>query len=233
MVKNINNPTLTVYLPSKEKANGTAVIIMPGGGFSKIVYNSEGKEAAEYFNNIGVAAFVLKYRLFREDGSPYIAENPLQDGRRAMRLVRQQAATWNLDTTRIGLMGFSAGGELAVWTILNSDKEIITKPDIIDRQQCKADFLVLVYPGPLNIPDSVSKDAPPVFMVAANNDECCSEPIVKLLKAYRNANVKVEVHLYAQGNHAFNMGLRSKLISINGWPQRLDDWLLDNEFLKK
>jgi acetyl esterase/lipase len=232
-VKNIHNPSLTVYLPPKEKANGAAVVIMPGGGFRTIVFNAEGKEAAEYLNSIGVAAFVLKYRLFRDDNSPYKAENALQDGRRAIRLVRQQAATWNLDTTRIGLMGFSAGGELATWTALNSDKEPITKPDKIDKQKCKADFLILVYPGPLNIPDSISKDAPPIFMVAANDDECCSEPIVKLLKAYRKANVKVEVHLFAQGNHAFNMGTRSKLKSIYGWPQRMSDWLFDNEFIKK
>jgi len=232
-VKNIHNPSLTVFLPPKEKATGTAVIIMPGGGHRENVFTAEGKEAAEYFNSIGVAAFVLKYRLFREDNSPYKEENALQDGRRAMRLVRHQASQWNLDTAKIGLMGFSAGGELAVWTVFNSDKENIAKPDSIDNEKCRADFLVLIYPGPYKIPDTVTGNAPPLFMVAANDDECCSEPIVKLLQAYRKVKVKTEVHLYAQGKHAFNMGNRSKLKSISSWPQRMGDWLWDNDFLKK
>jgi len=232
-VKNIHNPSLTVYIPPKEKATGAAVVIMPGGGHRENVFNPEGKEAAEYFNSIGVAAFVLKYRLFREDNSPYKPEHALQDGRRAMRLVRQQAAQWNLDTAKIGLMGFSAGGELAVWTVFNPDKENIAKPDSIDNEKCKANFLILVYPGPYGIPDIVSKDAPPIFMIAANDDECCSESIVKLLQAYRKANVKTEIHLYAQGKHAFNMGNRSALKSISGWPQRMGDWLSDNNFFKK
>ena len=143
-VKNINNPSLTVYLPPKDKANGSAVIICPGGGHRELVFNAEGVDAAEYFNSIGVAAFVLKYRLFREENSPYKQEHALQDGRRAMRLVRQQAATWNLDTSRIGLMGFSAGGELAGWVAFNSPKEDQPKSDIIDAVKCKADFLILV-----------------------------------------------------------------------------------------
>ncbi len=231
-VKNIHNPSLTVYVPAKGKANGTAIIIMPGGGHRENVFNPEGKEAAAYFNSIGVTAFVLKYRLFREDNSPYKPEHALKDGRRAMRLVRHNAAQWNIDTNKIGLMGFSAGGELAAWTVFNNNKETIEKPDSIDIEKCKANFLVLVYPGPYDIPAAVTADAPPLFMIAANDDECCSEPIVKLLQAYRNVKVKTEVHLYAQGKHGFNMGNRSKLKSIYGWPQRMGDWLLDNEFVK-
>ena len=231
-VKNIHNPSLTVYLPPKEKTNGAAVIICPGGGHSQLVITSEGQQAAEYFNSIGVTAFVLKYRLFREENSPYKAANAIEDGRRAMRLVRQQATVFNLDTNRIGLMGFSAGGELAGWVTFNSSKENILIKDSIDNQNYKPGFLILVYPGPLVVPDSVQSDAPPLFMVAANDDECCSEPVVKLLQLYRKAKVKTEVHLYAQGKHAFNMGKRSALKSINTWPERLTDWLLENEFLK-
>ena len=231
-VKNIHNPSLTVYLPPKEKTNGAAVIICPGGGHSQLVITSEGQQAAEYFNSIGVTAFVLKYRLFREENSPYKAANAIEDGRRAMRLVRQQATAFNLDTNRIGLMGFSAGGELAGWVTFNSSKENILIKDSIDKQNYKPGFLILVYPGPLVVPDSVQSDAPPLFMVAANDDECCSEPVVKLLQLYRKAKVKTEVHLYAQGKHAFNMGKRSALKSINTWPERLTDWLLENGFLK-
>jgi len=231
-VKNIHNPSLTVYQPPKEKANGTAVIICPGGGHRELVLTAEGQDAAEYFNSIGVTAFVLKYRLFREENSPYKQEHAVMDGQRAMRLVRQQAATWNLDTTRIGLMGFSAGGELAGWVAFNSTIQAPAK-DQIDAVKCKADFLVLVYPGPLAVPAAIDASAPPLFMIAANDDECCSEPIVKLLQLYRQAKIKTEVHLYAQGKHAFNMGKRSKLQSLHTWPQRLTDWLSDNGYLNK
>jgi acetyl esterase/lipase len=232
-VKNIHNPSLTVYLPPKDKANGSSVIICPGGGHRELVFTAEGEDAAEYFNSIGVTAFVLKYRLFREENSPYKPEHALQDGRRAMRIVRQQAAAWSLDTNRIGLMGFSAGGELAGWVAFNSSNENQLKADSIDKQKLKPGFLILIYPGPSAVPETIGSDAPPLFMIAANDDECCSEPIVKLLQLYRKANVKTEVHLYAQGKHAFNMGNRSKLKSISTWPQRMADWLADNGYLNK
>lgn len=221
-VKNIHNPSLTVYLPPKEKANGSSVIICPGGGHRELVFTAEGEDAATYFNSIGVTAFVLKYRLFREENSPYKPEHALQDGRRAMELVKQKASNWQLDTSRIGLMGFSAGGELAGWVAFDSLKNT-TKPN----------FLILVYPGPLAVPETIKSNAPPLFMIAANDDECCSEPIVRLLQLYRKANIKTEVHLYAQGKHAFNMGQRSTLTSIHTWPQRMADWLADNGYLKK
>lgn len=231
-VKNIHNPSLTVYMPPKEKANGTAVIICPGGGHRELVFNAEGADAAEYFNSIGVTAFVLKYRLFREGNSLYKQEHTEADGRRAMRLVRQQAANWNIDSNRIGLMGFSAGGELAGWITFNPAKKNEPKIDLIDGIKTKPDFLVLVYPGPLVVPGVVDSTAPPLFMIAANDDECCSEPIVKLLQLYRKAKIRTEVHLYAQGKHAFNMGKRSKLQTLYTWPQRLTDWLADSGYLK-
>ena len=231
-VKNIHNPSLTVYMPPKEKANGAAVIICPGGGHRELVFDAEGKDAAAYFNSIGVTAFVLKYRLFREENSPYTKDNTVSDGLRAMRLVRRQAALWNVDTNRIGLMGFSAGGELAGWVAFNSSEENITNPDDIDKEACKANFLILIYPGPLVVPDTIRANAPPLFMIAANDDQCCSAPVIQLLQMYRKAKVKTEVHLYAQGNHAFNMGKRSHLKSINTWPQRMGDWLEDNGYLK-
>lgn len=231
-VKNIHNPSLTVYLPPKEKANGAAVIICPGGGHNKLVITAEGAEAAEYFNSIGVTAFVLKYRLFREDGSPYTEVNALEDGVRAMKLVRAMATQWSIDTNRIGLMGFSAGGELAGWVAFDT----ITKlraTDKIDLATARPSFLILVYPGPLAVPATLPSQPPALFMVAANDDACCSEPIIKLLQQYRNAKASVEVHLYAEGNHAFNMGKRSKLRSVHDWPQRLTDWLTDRGLLNK
>lgn len=230
-VKNIHNPSITVYLPPKEKATGAAVIICPGGGHRLLVFDAEGVAPATYLNSLGVAAIVLKYRLSREEGSPYsLDKQPREDGQRALRLVRSHAAEWGLDTARIGMLGFSAGGEVVAMTAFGTDKES-KSVDAIDALNGKPNFLMFVYPGPLGIPDSVTHDAPPAFMIAANNDACCSGPVVRLLQTYRNANVSIEVHLYAQGSHAFNMGTRSKLASIKGWPQRLGDWLADNNFL--
>ena len=221
-VKNVHNPSLTVFLPPKEKATGAAVIICPGGGHRLLVYNAEGVEPALFLNNLGIAAFVLKYRLSREEGSPYsLDKHPMQDAYRAMRLVRSRAKEWNIDTARVGMLGFSAGGEVVDMVAFKPGKGEATAPDPVDRLNGKPDFAMLIYPGPLNIPDSISSDSPPAFLLAANNDTCCSESVVRLLSAYRKAKVPVEVHLYTQGSHGFNMGNRSKLNSLKTWPQRM------------
>lgn len=231
--KNINNPSLTVYAAAKENATGAAVIICPGGGHRLLVVEGEGRDAAEYFNKQGITAFVLKYRLFRQENTPYSMQNTLQDGRRAMRVVRQQAAAYNIDTSKIGLMGFSAGGELAAWVAFNSPKEALKKTDSVDNIKCTADFLILIFPGPLAVPTNIAVNMPPLFLAAANDDVCCSEPILQITSLYRKAKAKVEMHLYSQGDHAFNMGQYSKLKSINNWPQRLTDWLTDSGIVTK
>ncbi|MHA4810421.1 alpha/beta hydrolase [Flavitalea flava] len=233
-VKNIHNPSVTVYLPPKEKATGAAVIICPGGGHRLLVYNSEGRDAALFLNSIGITAFVLKYRLFREEHSPYTLEKEVrQDAYRAMRLVRSRAMEWKVDTGRVGIMGFSAGGEVAAMVAYTPGNGDPAAPDPVDRLNGKPDFQILVYPGPLGVPAIVPPYAPPAFLVAANDDECCSAPIVQLLEKYRAAKVPVEAHIFSKGNHAFNMGYRSNLQSIKGWPQRLTDWLTDNSILVK
>lgn len=180
-VKHINNPSLTVFLPPKDSANGTAVVICPGGGHRALVYNSEGRDAAKFMNSIGVTAFVLKYRLFREENSPYNAENVRQDIFRAMRLVKSLAGKYKFDTSRLGVMGFSAGGEVAGWVSYHFNEEHYDHPDNIDLLSARPAFQILVYPGPLAVPDVVPPDAPPTFMVAANGDTCCSETIVRLM----------------------------------------------------
>jgi acetyl esterase/lipase len=232
-VKNIHNPSVTVYFPEKGKANGTAVIVCPGGGHRELVFNPEGKEAADYFKTIGVTTIVLKYRLFREEGSIYKPENTKQDVFRAMRLIKSKAKELNIDTARLGIMGFSAGGEVSGWLSYHFTDENFASNDAIDKISAKPNFQILIYPGPLAVPDSVQKNAPPTFLLAANDDPCCSEPVVRLLQLHRKANVPVEVHLYAQGSHAFNMGNRSKLATLKTWPQRMADWLLDNGYLEK
>ncbi|MFD1468673.1 alpha/beta hydrolase [Hymenobacter caeli] len=231
-IKNIHNPSITVFLPPKEKATGAAVIICPGGGHRELVYNAEGVEPAVYLNSIGVAAFVLKYRLSREENSPYsLDKHPRQDAYRAVRLVRSRAKEWGIDPARLGMLGFSAGGEVVAMVAYADGRGDAKAADPVDRLNGKPDFQMLIYPGPLGIPDSVGATAPPAFLLAANNDVCCSEPIVRLLKGYRAAHVPVEVHLYTQGSHGFNMGQRSKLASIGTWPQRMADWLADNGVL--
>ena len=231
-IKNIHNPSITIYPAPREKANGAAVIICPGGGHRELVFNAEGVEPAQYLNNLGVTAIVLKYRLAREEGSPYsIDKHVREDAYRAVRLVRSHAAEWNIDPKRIGLMGFSAGGEVVALVAYTSGEGNIHAIDPVDRLNGKPDFQILIYPGPLGIPDAVDAKAPPPFMLAANDDVCCSGPIVKLLQVYRNAHVPVEAHIYAKGDHAFNMGNRSSLTSIKTWPQRMADWLSDNNLL--
>lgn len=232
-VKNIHNPSITVFLPPKEKATGAAVLVCPGGGHRALVYNSEGRDAALFLNSIGVAAFVLKYRLFREENSPYTFETTRQDAYRAMRLVRSRAAEWGVDANRLGIMGFSAGGEVVAQVAYVPGLGDPKAPDPVDRLNGRPDFQILVYPGPLGVPDELPKDAPPAFMVAAIDDECCAAPILNLLQKYHAAKIPAEAHIYAKGAHAFNMGKRSDLITLKTWPQRLADWMADNGFLRR
>jgi acetyl esterase/lipase len=232
-VKNIHNPSLTVFLPPKDKANGAAVVVCPGGGHRLLVWTAEGIDPAKFLNNLGVTVFVLKYRLGRDTLSPYKIEvHARQDGLRAMRLVRSRAAEFGIDTNRIGMMGFSAGGEVVDMVTFGPNKPDPTAPDPIDRLSAKPSFLIQVYPGPGYIPDVIPTDAPPVFLLAADDDPCCSISVMQLLEKYRAAKVPVEAHLYTQGKHGFNMGYRSKLKSISTWPQRLADWLSDNDILQ-
>lgn len=229
-VKNIHNPSITVYLPPKEKATGAAVIICPGGGHRLLVFNAE---PAIFLNSIGVAAFVLKYRLGRDSNSPYqVEKHPMEDAYRAIRTVRSRASEWNLDPKRIGLMGFSAGGEVVSMVAYGDGNSKGNELDAIDKINGKPNFQILIYPGPLGIPDVVPFDAPPAFLLVANNDQCCSAPVISLLQKFRAAKVPVEAHIYAQGDHAFNMGNRSPFITLKTWPQRLADWMADNNILK-
>jgi acetyl esterase/lipase len=232
-VRNVHNPSITVYLPPKEKATGAAVIICPGGGHRLLVYNAEGVEPALFLNSIGVAAFVLKYRLGRDSNSPYqVDKHPLEDAYRAIRTVRSRAGEWNIDSKRIGIMGFSAGGEVVSMVAYGNGNGNANAPDSIDRMNGKPNFQILIYPGPLGVPEIVPPDAPPAFLLVANNDQCCSTPVVTLLQKFRAAKVPVEAHIYSQGDHAFNMANRSPFITLRNWPQRMAEWMADNNILK-
>src|SRR4051794_12532458 len=162
--KNIHNPSLTVFLPPAGKSTGAAVVIAAGGGHRELVFNPEGVEPARYLASLGVTAFALKYRLFREEmpagRAQYTFENTAQDIRRAMRSVRARAAEWQLDPQRIGVMGWSAGGEVAALVAYPPVEGDAASKDPVERVSARPDFEILVYPGPLGIPEKIPANAP-------------------------------------------------------------------------
>ena len=230
--KNIHNPSLTVYAPAPGKANGAAVIIAAGGGHRELVFNPEGVEPAQYLASLGVTAFALKYRLFREPGSPYTFENTGEDIRRAMRTVRARAAEWHVDPRRIGVMGWSAGGEVAALVAYPPVAGDAQSKDPVERASARPDFEILVYPGPAGIPDTIPPNAPPLFLVGAADDEYVADVLFDLPRRYHAAHASIETHIYAQGKHAFNMGQRSEYVAVQRWPQRLAEWLEDRGLTK-
>jgi acetyl esterase/lipase len=234
-VSNVNNPSITVFPAPKDKANGAAVIIVPGGGHRQLGFIGEGVEPAKFMNDLGITAFVLKHRLAREPNSPYSLEiHPRQDIQRAMRLIRSRAAEWNLDPKRIGAMGFSAGGETVAMLVYSPIAGDPQAGDPIDRMDCRTDFQISIYPGPVGIPAGpIPADAPPAFFVVANDDVSHVGAVLDQVSKYEQAKRSVECHLYAKGGHGFTMGARSKLASIHSWTQRLADWLADSGLLTK
>jgi acetyl esterase/lipase len=230
-VKNIHDPTVTAFPADASHNSGTAIVILPGGAHEEIVWTSEGINAARAFNRMGISVFVVKYRLARESGSTYSVErDETADVRRAMQWVRAHAGDYNIDAHRIGLMGFSAGGELVG---MLADYGMTGAPaggDSLDRVSSRPDFQVLVFPGPGAVRGPVPKDAPPAFLVAGSKDECCGPPTVALYELLQKAGVSAELHMYADTGHAFNLD-ESNRISILHWPDRLYDWLADSGFL--
>jgi acetyl esterase/lipase len=230
-VKNINNPSIAVYLPPRDKANGCAVVTFPGGGFRELVFDAEGRDVAKFLNPLGVAVFVVKYRLPKEAGSPYTMDNVRQDAYRAMRLVRSRAAEFQIDPNRIGILGFSAGGQVVTMVAFDKGDGDPGAPDPIDRVNGRPSFEMLVYPGQTP-PRAIPSDTPPAFLVCANDDESHVEETVQLLEELRSAGVSVEAHIIAQGKHGFNMGNRSTYLAVRHWPLWMADWLADRGYLK-
>lgn len=232
-IGNIHNPTLTVFEPKKEDQNGTAVIICPGGGFRELVYGEEGVKPAEYLAKLGVTAFVLKYRLFREKDSGLTFETATRDDVfRAVRYVRANSAALGIKTNRIGMLGFSAGGEAVSMAAFGSAPPLTPTSDLIESTSPRLDFAAWIYPGPLGVPESIPQMAPPAFMLVANDDGA-SKVVMDLAKKYKEAGASAEVHILSGGGHGFNMGDRSNLAAVKSWPQRFADWLGDQGLLKK
>lgn len=226
---NVSQPTLTVMMPAKEKRYGTAVIICPGGGYNILAWNKEGLEVAEWFNSIGVSAFVLKYRTpTAKREIPWQA--PAQDAQRAIRIVRSRAAEWDLKPDRIGLMGFSAGGSAAANASIKSETRLYDPIDTADQLSCRPDFVALIYPaylvdaqGQLKADLAVTKQTPPMFLAHAFNDGVTCENSVQLFLALKKAGVPADLHVYSTGGHGF--GLRPSDHVISTWPKRCEDWL--------
>jgi acetyl esterase/lipase len=226
---NVSTPQLIVYRPPKEQANGAAIIIAPGGGFHILAYDLEGTEVAEWLNSIGVTAIVLKYRVpFRDPERPWLAA--LQDAQRAISLVRSRSAEWGIDAKRIGILGFSAGGHAAGMAALLPERQYAAV-DNADKPPSRPDFAVLIYPGGFLDKESnklrddlrVTKDAPPMFLAHAHNDEVSSLNSALLYVALKKAGVSAELHIYAKGGHGY--GLRQTNLPVTTWPARLEAWL--------
>jgi len=232
-VCNVHNPSLTPYLPDPAQATGTAVIICPGGGHKKLCLGHEGGALAEWFQARGIAAFVLKYRLAREPNSPYtIQDHAMADTCRALRIVRTRASEWQIKPDRIGIMGFSAGGELAAFAAMQSDPGKPDASDPIDRASSRPDFQALIYPGTSDL-FSAEKSMPPVFIACGYSDRPdIAEGMAKLYLKYKAAGVKAELHIYSEAGHGFGYRPDAKG-AASQWPERFTEWLTDSGFLPK
>jgi endo-1,4-beta-xylanase len=232
-VSSIHQPSLTAYLPAKDKATGTAVIIAPGGAHRYLAIDHEGYNVARWLSERGIAGFVLKNRLARETNSTYkIDVHALADTQRAVRLVRSRATEWGINPKHVGVMGFSAGGELTALVSTRFDNGIADATDPIERQSCKPDFQALIYPGRSR--DIVaSTNSPPVFLACAYNDrQDISEGLAEVYLKFKKAGVPAELHIYGTGGHGF--GLRStNMKPVGAWAERFSAWLADSGFLAK
>jgi acetyl esterase/lipase len=230
---NIHDPSLTIFQPDPRHANGAAVVVVPGGGHRMLVFTNEGVMPARLLNRNGIAAFVLKYRLARDEGSTYTIEgDATADARRAVRWVRAHAADYGVDPHRIGIMGFSAGGELVTQVADTHEPARAAKSDAIDRLSARPDFQILVYPGPLGIPAKAVEGAPPAFLAAGTLDQCCALPALTLYQQLRTAKVSAELHLLADTDHGFNVAMHSERLSVQRWPDMLMAWLSDGGWLR-
>jgi len=230
--RSINNPSLTVFTPPAGHAGRAAVIVVPGGGHQNLVFGEEGIKPAQYLASQGVTAFALKYVLAREAGSPYSIEGDAQaDLIRAVRWVRAHAVDYDIDPNKVGVMGFSAGGELTSMVAFTPKTADANATDPIDRLSGRPDFLIEIYPGPLGIPPTVFAAPPPAFLLTAWDDKMGVADTNVIENMYRSwPDVSLERHVLSGGQHGFNMGDRSRLRAVRDWKSRLGDWLADQGF---
>jgi endo-1,4-beta-xylanase len=232
-ISNVHHPSITPYLPAKDKNTGVAIIIAPGGGHSSLKMDYEGSNLAKFLNERGIAAFVLKYRLAKEPGSTYTIDRDAEaDMQRSIRLIKSRAVEWGIDTARIGVLGYSAGGEIAGLSGMRFDSAALNSNDIIDRQNSRPSFQVLIYPGGITRLQPV-KNSPPLFLAGGylDRDDIAKGMAVLYLK-YKEAGIPAELHIYATAGHGFGVRENTKG-AVAGWPYRLYEWLFDMDILKK
>lgn len=232
---NVSDPTITVYPAPKDKANGCAVVVAPGGGYSILAIEHEGTQTCEWLNTLGVTAVLLKYRVPKRDLQTPDNLAALQDAQQAILLTRRNAKDWNIDPNRVGMLGFSAGGHLTVCACL-ADRLHVPHAADVDRRAYRPDFAVLVYPayltdkgGDLKAEFKVTKDAPPTFFAHANDDGVSPLGSAALYAALAKNGVPAELHVYASGGHGF--GMRKSAHPIAAWPARCGDWLKARGYL--
>lgn len=232
-VAGIHNPSITPYLPGKDKATGLAILVIPGGGHRVLAITHEGYNVAEWLRERGIAAFVLKHRLAREAGSTYKIEvEAFADTKRALRLIRSRAAEWGIDPARVGALGFSAGGELVSMASIRFEPGDAAAADPIERHETKPAFQALIYPG-RSIDIQPTKDSPPVFLAAAYNDrQDISEGLAEAYLRFKRAGVPAELHIYGSGGHGFGQRSTNKR-PVGQWMTRFEEWLADSGFLRR
>ncbi len=242
MVTNVSKPTLTVYRPAGDKNTGAAMLICPGGGYWNLFWELEGEEVAAWLTARGVTGIILKYRVPRRPDEPRgePARRPLQDAQRAVRLVRSRAREWGIDPQRIGMIGFSAGGHLAIATATNFDRPTYKPIDAIDKVSCRPDFAIAAYPGYLKAKDRdelapglrIPAQTPPIFLAHGGADVISPpEHSVVMYRALKRAGVPAELHVYAGAAHDF--GVRKVNHPCSTWTARCLDWLASQGFLNK
>jgi len=229
---NVSTPDLAIYRPDKSKDTHVAIVVCPGGGFTNLAMQHEGIQVAQWLNSIGITAAVLKYRVPAREGMPrYMAG--FQDGQRAMGIVRSKASEWQIDPNRIGIMGFSAGGQVAADVETNFDKRAYEAVDDADKVSTKPDFAILVYPGGIIprgtgavgelTPDvRITDKTPPTMLVVADNDPGVKNSVYMYL-ALKNAKIPAEMHIYSEGGHGF--GMNPGKGPHTTWTKRVEDWL--------
>jgi acetyl esterase/lipase len=246
LITNVTKPTLTIFKPTWATNTGTAMVICPGGGYWDLYWELEGEEVAAWLNSLGMTGIILKYRCPRRPGEAG-GEPPLGpqlDAQRAISLVRSRAAEWRIDPKRIGMVGFSAGGHLALATATNFPKRLYDPIDAVDEVSCRPDFAVLCYSGYLKDKDKdeirpglrIPANTPPIFLTHASDDNVSyggsvSENSAIMYMALKRAGVPAELHIYATGDHDFGVRQNEKLPS--SWTQLCVNWLHNQNLLVK
>ena len=241
LVTNVTRPTLTIYKPPADKDTGTAMLICPGGGYHNLFWELEGEEVAAWLNSLGMTGIILKYRCPRRPGDikgePPLG--PLLDAQRAVSLVRSRAKEWAIDPQRIGMVGFSAGGHLALATATQFEKRTYERLDAIDDVSCRPDFAVLCYSGYLKAKDkdetspgiTVPAGTPPILLAHSSDDKISTpEHSVFMYLALQRAGIPAELHIYASGDHDFGVRRNDKLPS--SWTHLCVKWLQSHKLLK-